>query len=296
MVTHRFGGAWTERKLQALGNYLKAYQQIFTANPQARALKTIYLDAFAGTGDRDPKAKADQSDSLFEYPEEAQEFKQGSARVALSLENKFGHYIFIDRKAQHLNALRHGVEKDLPDLVSICEFVNDDANAWLRNWCARQDWRSHRAVVFLDPYGMSVEWATIVAIAKTKAIDMWFLFPYAIGVNRMMPKEGLPETVWGKVLTRVFGTSDWVGRFYVRQQTKDLFGHEQDSVTRNAEIEGILEFFLERLRGIFPHVVKQPLILTNSNNSPMYALCFAAGNPKGGATALRIASHLTRTT
>jgi three-Cys-motif partner protein len=39
------------------------------------------------------------------------------------------------------------------------------------------DWRSHRAVLFLDPYGMQVEWQTIEAIAKTAAIDLWLLFP-----------------------------------------------------------------------------------------------------------------------
>lgn len=31
--------------------------------------------------------------------------------------------------------------------------------------------------MFLDPYGMQVDWATIEAIAKTKAIDLWILFP-----------------------------------------------------------------------------------------------------------------------
>ena len=34
---------------------------------------------------------------------------------------------------------------------------------------------------------------------------------------------------------------------------------------------------------------------TRGSNSPMYALCFAAGNVKGGKIALKIASHLART-
>ena len=41
-----------------------------------------------------------------------------------------------------------------------------------------KDWSLHRAVLFLDPYGMQVEWATIEAVAKTKAIDLWLLFPW----------------------------------------------------------------------------------------------------------------------
>jgi hypothetical protein len=35
-------------------------------------------------------------------------------------------------------------------------------------------------------------------------------------------------------------------------------------------------------------------LLDASRRSPMYALCFAAGNPKGAQAAVRIASHLTR--
>lgn len=294
MVTHRFGGAWTERKLSALGYYLKSYQDIFTKNPKAQTLKTIYVDAFAGTGDRDTRTDS-QTDSLFGYDDEGREFQQGSARVALGLTNKFHRYVFIDQKARHIQSLQKTVKSDFPDLLSSCEFVHADANIWLREWCAGQNWKTQRAVVFLDPYGMSVEWATIEAIAKTQAIDMWFLFPYAIGANRMMPKDELPEKDWGIVLTKVFGTVDWVDRFYTRQTSNDLFAGQQDSITKRAGTDAILQFFLERLKTIFPHVVGQPMILYNSNNSPMYALCFAAGNPKGGATALKIAAHLART-
>jgi len=67
LSAHRFGGAWTERKLSALGHYLVQYQVIFKKNPAARKLRAIYVDAFAGTGDRD--VRRDKSTvSLFGYP------------------------------------------------------------------------------------------------------------------------------------------------------------------------------------------------------------------------------------
>ncbi len=166
---------------------------------------------------------------------------------------------------------------------------------WLKAWCATQNWRVQRAVVFLDPYGMSVDWDTIAAIAKTRSIDLWVLFPFAIGANRMMPGDVLPDKGWGIVLTKVFGTVDWIKRFYEKKSDIDLFGTQRNSVTKIVGADEILEFFLERLRTVFPHVVQQPMILYNSNNTPMYALCFAAGNPKGGTTALKIAGHLART-
>ena len=46
-----------------------------------------------------------------------------------------------------------------------------NANLEIQNLC-NKDWRSRRAVLFLDPYGMQVEWKTIEAIAATKAIDL----------------------------------------------------------------------------------------------------------------------------
>jgi len=294
MIKHRFGGTWTERKLAALADYLVQYQVIFKKNPAARNLRTVYVDAFAGTGDRDIGAQHDK-ESLFGYGDETREFQQGSARAALELDAKFHKYVFIDQKSSHIKALRTLVERDLPELASLCEFVHSDANDWLQSWCSSQDWRIQRAVVFLDPYGMSVAWNTIEAIARTRAIDLWILFPFAIGANRMMPGDDLPDTAWAKILTNVFGSTDWIKRFYARTVDTDLFGAQHNSITKVAGMDEILEYFLERLRTAFPHVVQKPMILYNSNKTPMYALCFAAANLKGGKTALKIAAHLTKT-
>lgn len=293
MASHRFGGSWTEIKLAALKAYLVQYQKIFHANEAARKLRTVYVDAFAGTGGR--ATRAADVDSLFGYTDETKQYQEGSARIALALDQKFHRYVFIDTKASHIGALQKVVDREFIDLKERCELIQEDANTWLQRWCASEDWHSHRAVVFLDPYGMSVEWKTILAIANTKAIDLWVLFPFAIGANRMMPKDELPDKGWGLILTRVFGTTDWVKRNYSKRSEVDLLGHRRDSVIKVGRADDILEFFIERLKTIFPHVVEKPLVLYNSNNSPMYALCFAAANPKGGSTALKIAAYLART-
>jgi len=36
MADHKFGGNWTDIKLERLKKYLKAYRQIFTQNERAR--------------------------------------------------------------------------------------------------------------------------------------------------------------------------------------------------------------------------------------------------------------------
>jgi hypothetical protein len=46
-------------------------------------------------------------------------------------------------------------------------------------------------------YGMQVDWTTVEAIARTKAIDLWVLFPLGIGVNRLLTKSGdIPDSLW----------------------------------------------------------------------------------------------------
>ena len=52
-----------------------------------------------------------------------------------------------------------------------------DANTRLASFVNSTDWRKSRAVVFLDPYGMQVDWETIVKLGRTEAVDLWLLFP-----------------------------------------------------------------------------------------------------------------------
>ena len=293
MVTHRFGGSWTERKLNALRDYLVQYQKIFTTNPYAKKLRTIYVDAFAGTGDRDRGEYLRQA-SLFGYNEDTRGYQEGSVKVALSLEHKFHQYIFIDNKAKHASALHNLVELEFPGLADRCTIEKTDANSWLQKWCRTQAWREQRAVVFLDPYGMDVEWDTIAAIANTKAIDLWVLFPLGIGPSRVLPNQEVPDSKWANRLTKLFGTDDWKSQFYRADGDTDLFGVNRESVTKIAGVDEILAFFLKRLNSVFEKTVEHPLILLNSKNSPMYALCFAAGNPRGAPTAVKIAAHLVR--
>jgi three-Cys-motif partner protein len=293
MADHQFGGSWTERKLEALRGYLEAYQTIFTANPRAKTLETIYVDAFAGTGERDAGDDPAQP-RLFGYDEESRRYQDGSVRIALSLEKKFQRYVFLDTKQEHVDALRQLVAERYPAIAAHCQIERADANAWLQNWCRTEHWHKQRAVVFLDPYGMSVEWRTLEAIAATQAIDLWVLFPLGIGASRVLPTETPPDGPWADRLTKLFGTSAWRERFYRRRSDEDLFGGSAQAWTKIGSVDAILAFFLERLREVFARIVEHPLILENSRRSPMYALCFAAGNPRGAVAAVRIASHLTR--
>lgn len=93
---HRFGGEWTEEKLRRLEAYLGAYTRIFRKNPRAAFLTTIYVDAFAGTGSRAQGTEGSSALTLFD--QDFEEFKKGSARIALETDPSFDRFLFIERR------------------------------------------------------------------------------------------------------------------------------------------------------------------------------------------------------
>jgi three-Cys-motif partner protein len=287
-----FGGGWTEEKLNLLTKYLKAYIRIFTANPWARLLHTVYVDAFAGAGYiHRPQKDATQID-LFDdlAAHDAQEFTKGSAVRALELNPGFGEYLFIERDPDRFRELETLREKHPGRKISV---KNVEANEYLRKWCAETDWKRTRAVIFLDPYGMQVEWLLVEEIAKTKAVDLWLLFPLGAAVMRLLQKRQIPPPAWADRVTAILGTDAWREEFYKSRKSDTLFGTEETE-EREADYEAVAGFFLERLRSVFERVAQNPYVLKNSKNCPLYLFCFAAGNPRGAPTAVKIAQDIMR--
>ncbi len=302
MTKQKFGGDWTEDKLNRIRKYLDAYTTIL----KKYNYRFAYIDAFAGTGYRELKDRESEeqaSQTLF-FPElieeETQKFIDGSARIALQTEPRFNKYIFIEKDSNKISELEK-LKEEFPDKSQDIKIVNNDANSYLVNLCTK-DWTSNRAVLFLDPFGMQIPWSTIEAIAKTQAIDLWYLFPLGIGVNRLLTRDGNIPEAWRTKLDDIFGTSDWFDVFYkpVEQQTRQLSlfeasNSQTEQVEKVANFELISQYFVERLKTVFAGVADNPLLLRNSSNNPLYLLCFASGNPKGSKTAIKIAQDILKT-
>jgi len=292
---HRFGGNWTNTKLDVLAKYLRSYTTALKEKPtKERPFIKAYIDAFAGTPyryARNDYGPEGSSQGLL-FPDlagkEPQELLDGSARLALKTEPRFERYIFIERSPERCVQLEL-LKTEFPHLAEDIQIRQGDANAEIQDLCMK-DWRSRRAVLFLDPYGLQVEWKTIEAVAGTKAIDLWLLFPLGIGVNRLLTKSGdIPEQ-WRRRLNLLIGNETWYDEFYRVEHTPTLFG-EADHVIK-ATTETIGRYFNDRLKSVFPAVAEKPRVLRNSANCPLYLLCFAAGNQKGAGIAIRIANHL----
>jgi three-Cys-motif partner protein len=245
------------------------------------------VDAFAGTGVIPrPNIEGAFTELIPALSEAEEEFRKGSVRRALEVNPPFHRYVFIEKdraKCEELLALQN----EFPNTG--IEVVNDDANTALLKWCRDMDTKRERAVVFLDPFGASVEWTVVEAIARTRAVDLWILFPYG-AVNRMLTRGQKPSPSWSDKLTRVFGTNAWERRFYSSSFQPSILDPDQEIefVHKTADAAKVVDFFTDRLHTIFTEVAK-PGLLFNSKGL-LFVLFFAANNKTG----VRIANDLLR--
>jgi three-Cys-motif partner protein len=292
---HQFGGDWTSRKLDIVQKYLSAYTTALKEKPsKEKPFIKGYIDAFAGSGTRIPTQKDD--DLQLQLPgifDDSLGFLEGSVRQALQVEPSFDRYVFIERNLERCSELET-LKQDFPAHAGKIEIINQDANEYIKKICRPGvNWSSRRAVLFLDPYGMQVDWSTLEAIASTKAIDLWYLFPLGVGVNRLLIKSGEIPEAWCKSLDRMFGTRDWYQEVYSVKKERDLFDQDKESKTK-VSWEDLGKIFNKRLATIFAGVAERPAVLKNSKNNPLYLLCFAVGNQRGKIPALNIANDLLK--
>lgn len=287
MIDHSFGGDWTEDKLERLKSYLVQYRRIFDG--RARYFRSWYVDAFAGSGSRKPPEEESTHTGWLDEVRDAERYRDGSAKIALSLDSPFDRYLFIEERRKWCKQLRCLIKDEFPQLSERCDVLKGDANDLLCTWIEQRDWRKDRAVVFLDPYGMQVEWRTIQALGATKGVDLWYLFPLS-GVFRVLKKDGEINPKWKTRLTKLFGTTEWEQYFYSQERQMTLLG-ETDILRRDATVSKVQAFIDERLRSCFVKT-SESLILKNSNQSPLFLLCCAAANEKGAPIAIRIANSI----
>ncbi|MDH2350799.1 three-Cys-motif partner protein TcmP [Bradyrhizobium sp. SSUT18] len=282
---HEFGGQHTELKLSIVEGYLSAFAQAL--RPHFKNL--WYIDAFAGTGTRTVRTER-QGATLVETPvEEVIERRRGSAQIALDGRPEFDFLVFIEKNRSYVSALNDLAAKNLQRRIVVAE---EDANSALKRLVANNSWKDKRAVVFLDPYGMEVEWTTLQALAGTQAIDVWFLFPLA-GLFRQATRK-LTDIDEHKraALTRMFGSESWEQELYPNVGDPDMFGVLPER-RRELDPAGLERYVRNRLGEIFSAVLK-PLALPIDRAPQMFSLflCISNRTPEAIGLATRIGDHL----
>lgn len=287
MPQKKFGSIdTTGRKLDVIGEYLSMYQKALSDMPFA----TTYIDAFAGTGEI-PIAEIDTD--LFD--DEVKAVIAGSADRALRVSPPFDQYVFIDKRSKCIAALRDRFE-DSPNASRISYHIGD-ANAEVQALCNPKQWHNRRGVVLLDPFGSQVDWATVEAVAATKALDLWYLFPAGLSVFRQIGTDGTVDPTHEPSLSRIFGTDEWKKAFLKPSEQGELFGappRQEKVVTA----ESAAQFMAERMKGVFRGGVLDDMIPLGKHAYPSYYLLFAWGNesPKAKALATKLSKAAIRAT
>lgn len=93
---HRFGGPWTEVKLDAISDYLSFYTQALKQKPKPdKPFILWYIDAFAGSGER--TAAREAGGILENRPISVDAIQlDGSAKRALAIDPPFSKYVFVE--------------------------------------------------------------------------------------------------------------------------------------------------------------------------------------------------------
>jgi len=271
-----YGGEWTKEKLSILGKYLDTYTTVL----KKQRFNLMYVDAFAGAGKVDlPGERID-----------------GSAPIALAVRDKsFDKLIFIEESKHQFESLKKLRDQHKDRTI---EVRRTDANVYLGKFC--NEWPrlylNWRGVLFLDPFATQVNWVTIEAVAKTKALDTWILFPVS-GIARILPNNREPDQIaesWKKRLTWVFGDESWRDLYKYPKQ-KGLFSDQSRS--RNPGVDRIIEIYKEKLRNLVgKRLLKKSHQFKNSKNSRIFEFIFFAGSENERAIELahRIAAHLMK--
>jgi three-Cys-motif partner protein len=147
--------------------------------------------------------------------------------------------------------------------------------------------RSQRAIIFLDPYGISVDFSTLRLIAETERADVWYLVNLKGVVQQLAHNHARLDAAKRQSLTGFFGEPDWEKSFYEFQESAtDLFsGITTTTGERNVRREDVAAFYRRRLDSIFKYV-SAPLGLTVGTQQDYFQFYCMSNNPSVKARAL----------
>lgn len=283
---HEFGGPWTEVKLAAI----EAYAKFYTGALKNKGFETWYIDAFAGTGVRNTKI---QTGGLFESQPISEEdiVLDGSASKALAISPPFDHLVYIEQRFGRHKALQQLADENANRDIKA---IRGDANEQLQKLFTSGAWQKEhndnwkqRSLVFLDPYGMSVDFKTLETLAQSKQADVWYLVSLKGIVQQLSHDHSKMDEDKRQSLNRMMGTNDWEDTFYeFKEVGRDLFDVAQEAEGRRSVTrDQVSNFFKERLNSIF-YYVSDPLPLKVGNQEDFFQLYCMSNNSNGKAIGL----------
>lgn len=237
-------GKWAANKLY----YLGYYASLFTTGMKGRWRETTYLDLFAGPG-------------LCSLRTDTSTVVSGSPLIALSQNNPFTHYVFVDSDRSHVSALsarsqglataslkliRCGDCNDAKILAEIVHFI--PANGL--------------CLAFIDPFAWEINFETMRTLTASRRIDIILVFQVG-GMKRAI--ESSPVS-----LNQFFGDRGEWSTVYA-------------SVSPRQRTRALLDYYRRRLStlGYLGQNYPSEVPVVNTKNVPLYYMVFATKHPRG---------------
>jgi three-Cys-motif partner protein len=257
-------GIWSEIKLDIIREYASAFTTIMKNQPWCKGY--LYIDAFAGAG--------------IHISRKTGELVPGSPLNALEIKNPFTEYYYIDIDKEKTEALE-ALTRDIP-YVKIYE---GDSNEVLKKKILpflTYETRK-RALCILDPYGLHIQWETIMAIARLGTTEIFLNFPLMDMNRNVLHKDLLsadPDQI--ERMNMFCGSEEWQDILYKEDSQMRLFGDPYRVKVVDSNIKLGSWFGIERLKKAAGFdFVPEPVLMRNSKGGPLFFLFFASHKETG---------------
>jgi len=278
---NNFGGDWTEKKIEILVEYAKAYLSIMNKYADKYNWELLYFDGFAGSGFI-KKGKGEKEKLIV-----------GAAKRILQIEEPrpFDMYYFVEKEEKNLKSLREHTTEEFPE--KRIHIVNTDCNEKIQSmakFLKTKKGKKYRVLAYIDPCGMQLNWDSLIELEKLQ-VDLWVLIPTGMGVNRLLKTNGDISEAWIEKLEIFLGMEreEILEKFYKSRKVPTLFGEDLIIKKEEKAIEISADLYKKRLQKLFEYVSK-PYILKNKNNSTMFHFLMASNNK----SALSIANDIIK--
>jgi three-Cys-motif partner protein len=252
-------GPWTEVKVEIVREYAQVFRKITSARSY---FHTVYMDGFSGSGILLSKQRGEPV--------------AGTPARIIAIEPRFNEYHFIEKRPKRQAVLRAMVGSH----PNVTVHEGDSNVILLENLLPTMTYESYRkGLLFLDPYGLHLDWKVVEAAGKSRCVDLLLNFPIH-DINRRVlwkdPARVAPSDA--ARMTRFCGSEDW-GKDAYRAEP-DLFGNViPEKVPGN---EPIVRWYTKRLHEVasFEHV-SAALPMKNETKAVVYYLIGASQAKQG---------------
>jgi three-Cys-motif partner protein len=288
MAQKSFPTAGTMKKLHTIADYMQFYVTALSGK-----FKLTYIDPFAGTGEIPLREGLPLFDGKIEY----ERVIEGSVKKALSVKPPFDNYLLTDLQKAHVNDLSE-LYSQMPSLAGKVRIEKGDANEIVKNYCKQHNPSTDRAILFLDPYGNQVHWTTLEVVAKTRGIDVWYLFPSFMGIARQMSESGAIQKDAEASMNLVFGDRSWFEALTRPSEVQeDFFGLNEVAVEKIPfAAVAATKHMIAKMKTIFPGIVLDEWLPLGKRKGHWYSLIFGCTNdsPKAIELARRVAKDIMK--